>query len=289
MGYSRESLARQALIKAVEIRRKLSIPADHPVDVYAVCEQLGVTVQFIDIPSGEGMYWREDGKERILISAYRPLPRKAYTCGHELGHHLFGHGSTIDELEETKGEDKFKPEEFLVDCFAGFLLMPKLAVESAFSSRSWTPATATPLQIFTVACSFGVGYETLIDHMAYSLRLITQAKAKELKKSNPKTIRQELLGRIASNHLMVVDDNWLLKTIDIEVGYQLLLPKSVQLEGEAVSFQLDLDEERLFYATCQGLVRAHCSERNWSAFIRIARSEYIGFSQYRHIEESDDE
>jgi Zn-dependent peptidase ImmA (M78 family) len=289
MEFSRKNLARQALIRALEIRQKLNIPTHYPLDIYSVCEQLNVTVQFINIPSGEGIYWREDSEERIFISAQRPLPRRAFTCGHELGHHLFNHGSTMDELEESTGRSQFDPQEFLADCFSGFLLMPKLAVESAFSSRSWTPATATPLQIFTIACSFGVGYNTLIDHMAYSLQLIMQAKAKELKKSNPKIIRQELLGKPSANSLMIVDKEWLLKTIDVEVGYQLLLPKTVQFEGDAISFQADLEQGQLFGANRQGIVRVHCSKSDWSAFIRVARSEYKGFSQYRHSEESDDE
>jgi Zn-dependent peptidase ImmA (M78 family) len=289
MEFSRENLARQALNKALEIRRKLNIQANYPLDIYDVCEQLNVTVQFIDFPSGEGMYWREGSGERILISAQRPLPRKVYTCGHELGHHLFAHGSRIDELEESARKNHFNPQEFLVDCFSGFLLMPKLAVQSAFSSRSWTPETATPLQIFTIACSFGVGYNTLIDHMSCSLRILTEVKAKELKKSTPKIVRQELLGESLANTLMIVGTQWLLKTIDVEVGYQLLLPKTVQLEGNVVSFQTDLEEGRLFCANRQGIVRVHCSKSDWSAFIRVARSEYKGFSQYRHIEESDDE
>jgi len=41
----------------------------------------------------EGMYYRGD-PARIVIGARRPLSRRNFTCGHELGHHIFGHGST---------------------------------------------------------------------------------------------------------------------------------------------------------------------------------------------------
>ncbi len=286
---SREILAGQALNKALEIRRKLNIQANFPLDIYSACEQLDITVQFVAIPSGEGMYWHEDGEARILVSAHRPLPRKVFTCGHELGHHLFDHGSTIDELEESTRRSQFDPKEFLVDCFSGFFLMPKLAVQSAFSSRSWTPATATPLQAFTIACSFGVGYSTLIDHMTYALKLITETKAKELKKSSPKNIRQGLFGELSTNPLMVVDEQWLLKTVDVEVGYQILLPKTVQIEGDIVSFQTDTKYGRLFQADHSGLARAYCPGMNWAVNIRVSRFEYVGLSAYRHFGECDDE
>src|SRR5438874_13211824 len=105
----------------------------------------------------EGTYLKSD-PPRILISALRPLFRRVFNCAHELGHHVFGHGSTIDELQED-GQEKpaFEPNEFLVNAFAGFLLMPPLAVRRAFTLRGWRPETATPEQCFIVACSLGVG------------------------------------------------------------------------------------------------------------------------------------
>lgn len=288
MGYAQKDLAKQALSKALEVRRKLNLDLKSPVCIYDVCKELGLTVQFVPLFGIEGMYLNEDGGKRILVSSLRPLPRKTYTCGHELGHDLFGHGSKVDELEEAMRRNQRDPQEFLVDCFAGFLLMPKIAVLNAFTLRGWMPATTTPQQVFTVACSFGVGYNTLIEHMTYTLQIITEAKAKELKKSNPKTVRQELLGE-SSNPLMIADEQWLLKTIDVEVGYQLLLPKTVQIEGNSISFQGNIQQNCLFRADRQGVVRAYCPDSDWAAFIRVSRFEYAGFSEFRHTEESDDE
>jgi hypothetical protein len=58
---------------------------------------LGVTVRFNNI-NMEGMYQR-GAPPRIHLSARRPLSRRTYNCAHELGHHVFGHGSSI----ETRG------------------------------------------------------------------------------------------------------------------------------------------------------------------------------------------
>ncbi len=288
MGDAQNDLAKQALSKALEVRRKLNLDLKSPVCIYDVCKELGLTVQFVALSGIAGMYLNEEKEKRILVSSLRPLPRKNYTCGHELGHNLFGHGSKIDEMEETARRNQRDPQEFLVDCFAGFLLMPKVGVLNAFTLRGWTPATATPQQIFTVSCSFGVGYDTLIDHMTYTLQLITEIKARELKKSSPKTVRQELLGE-SSNPLMIADQQWLLKTIDVEVGYQLLLPKTAQIEGDIISFKADLQEGCLFRTARQGVARAYCPDSDWAAFIRVSRFEYTGFSEFRHTEESDDE
>jgi hypothetical protein len=57
----------------------------------------GVTVRFNNI-NMEGMYQR-GAPPRIHLSARRPLSRRTYNCAHELGHHVFGHGSSI----ETRG------------------------------------------------------------------------------------------------------------------------------------------------------------------------------------------
>ena len=38
-----------------------------------------------------------------------------YNCAHELGHHVFGHGSSIDELREESKASVKNPKEFLVD------------------------------------------------------------------------------------------------------------------------------------------------------------------------------
>jgi Zn-dependent peptidase ImmA (M78 family) len=81
----------------------------------------------------------------MLLSSFRPLGRRVFNCGHELGHHLFGHGSTLDELqEEHQATGNSNPKEFLVNAFAGFLLMPPNAVRRAFTDRQWTAAEATP-------------------------------------------------------------------------------------------------------------------------------------------------
>ena len=173
---TRKQLARQALEKSLEVREEYRYDFRSPLCVYELADRAGVKVQFVNDVSMEGFY-AALAKPTVLLSSLRPLPRRAFTCAHELGHHFFGHGSTIDELQDDVEGRTFSPNEFLADTFAGFILMPAQAVKRAFSTRGLAAPTATPEQIYQVASSFGVGYQTIIGHLEYSLRYITTPNA----------------------------------------------------------------------------------------------------------------
>ena len=284
----RQALAKEAMLKSIDIRKKAGFALNSPICIYDLCDKLDVTVRFVESHM-EGIYVKGE-ESLILLSALRPFPRRNFTCAHELGHHIFGHGTKVDELIEDLGTQKaFNPEEFLVDSFAGFLLMPTLGVRKAFASRGWNPASATPRQIFIIACSFGVGYETLINHLTYSLKMIERSQAKFLLKSKPKTIRQEILGRSSTEPLIIADEHWLLPTIDAEVGSLLLLPSKAEAANETIVLQEDHARGRLFRANCPGLVRVYCPNTEWAVFVRVSRYQFVGLSKYRHLEEVNDE
>jgi Zn-dependent peptidase ImmA (M78 family) len=284
----RRDLANQAMLKSIDVRLEGKLDLMSPICIYELCDEHKVQVRFVDI-NMEGAYVANTNP-LILISALRPFPRRIFTCAHELGHHIFGHRSTVDQLikdqEKTKGVD---PNEFLVDCFAGFLLMPTLGVRRAFVSRGWSPKDATPTQIFTIACSFGVGYETLLNHMAYSLRMIGEDIGKTLLKKPLPSIRQEILGIPLSDPLVVADEKWLLPTIDVEVGTRVLVPANATGTSKLLTMEQDLAAGRLFRADRPGIERVYCPNTNWAVFVRISRFQFEGLSKYRHFEEIDNE
>jgi Zn-dependent peptidase ImmA (M78 family) len=112
-SFNRRALATQAMQAAAATRAKAKLDQVGPICIYGLCETLGVTVRFNNI-NMEGMYQR-GVPPRIHLSARRPLPRRAYNCAHELGHHIFGHGSSIDELrEDAKSQPWEDPKEFLL-------------------------------------------------------------------------------------------------------------------------------------------------------------------------------
>src|SRR4051794_40666666 len=110
------------MLEAITVRSAAKLGHDGPLDVYDLSERLGLRVRFVGV-SMEGMY-RRGRPPRILLSALRPQPRRIYTCAHEVGHHIFKHGSTIDELvEDLSRAGPLSPGEALAQSFAGFLLM----------------------------------------------------------------------------------------------------------------------------------------------------------------------
>ena len=160
----RRAIARQSIAAALRTRLSVGYGLDHAVCVYDIAEKLGLEVRFLDLPTMEGMY-SSASSPTIIVSSLRPPGRRAFTCAHELGHHNRSDGVEIDELVEQWDIPRFDPKEFAADCFAGALLMPKMAVSNAFAIRGWSMEDCTPEQAFMVANYFGVGYTTLVHHL----------------------------------------------------------------------------------------------------------------------------
>ena len=199
---------------------------------------------------------------------------------------IFGHGSTLDELiEDWKGHKAFRSEEFIASTFAGFLLMPPLGIKRAFTIRGWKIDLTTPEQLYEIACNFGVGYETLITHMSYSLKMLNPLSSKKIFKVKPKQIRDRILGFPTAEPLIIADSNWPMKTIDVEVGYQLLLPHGTKVDGNILTFKGSHSKGNIFKANQSGIVRAYCKEYNWAVFVRVSKHQFTGLSQYRHFED----
>ena len=287
-NFNRRALANQAMREAIAIRAKAKLDQHSPVCIYGLCESLGVRVRFNNI-NMEGMYQRGI-PPRIHLSALRPLPRRAYNCAHELGHHVFGHGSSIDELREYAKEDPWEdPKEFLADTFAGFTMMPIMGLRRAFATRGWTPETATAAQMFTIACDFGVGYGTLLTHLSASVQMISRARAAVLQSVTPKALRADILGALTPESLIVADRYCTGPTIDAEVMMMLLLPSGTETSGASLTHERDLAAGRLFRAVCPGIVQASADSGEWAIFVRVAPKAYVGLARYRHLEDDPDE
>ncbi len=288
----RRALATEAMQAATATRAKANLDQVGPICIYGLCETLGIVVRFNNF-NMEGMYQR-GLPPRIHLSARRPLPRRAYNCAHELGHHVFGHGSSIDELrEDAKAQPWEDPKEFLADTFAGFILMPIIGLRRVFSVRGWTPETATPAQIFTIACEFGVGYSTVLTHISAGVNLLSRSRAAALRRVKPKALRMRILGAFTPERLIVADHHRTAPTLDAEVKTLLLLPPGAEVKGGGLAFGRDLAAGRLFRAIKPGIFQASAGE--WAVFVRIApiqKSEpygYVGLARYRHLEEDPDE
>ena len=283
----RRAIARQAMAAALRTRLSLGYGLEHAVCVYDLAKKLGVEVRFLDLPSMEGMYSSASGPT-IIVSSLRPAGRRAFTCAHELGHHNRSDGVEIDELVEQWDKPRFDPKEFAADCFAGALLMPKMAVSRAFAVRGWSMERCTPEQAYMVAGYFGVGYTTLIHHLRGALQVLPATRAQALLKVSPRKAQSLLLGWQTSQTVVVVDSHWTGRAVDVEVGDLIFVQEGAQADGECLEPSPDVEHGELFRAARPGIGRLEAGTTG-STFVRVSRRDYVGRALYRHWEEAADE
>lgn len=273
-----------AIRKASELRLKLGYNLYEPINIYEICSQLGIDVQFVGV-NMEGLYVNNNNMPKILISCLRPFPRRIFTCGHEIGHHVFGHGLRVDILSDENESSKLKnDDEILVDAFSAHLLMPIMAIKMEFKKRKIDFHTAKPIDYYIVSSVLGVGYSTLVVHCNVN-RLISTEKAVELSKFTPARIFKSLIGTVADKSYFkiidVINDD---KPIDLEVSNYIILPPNFEVDTDFLEKKQVTEKGNLFQALKSGItsIYSNCTDQNCN--IRIQSQNYIGFADYRHLE-----
>jgi Zn-dependent peptidase ImmA (M78 family) len=277
-------LVLKASRKASEIRRANNYTKYQPLNIFDLCIKLDLTVRFVDV-NMEGMYFsQQDGTSpQILISTLRPLPRRVFTCAHELGHHLFGHGDKVDAIADEKVA-MYDKDEYLVDTFAGNLLMPIAAVLAELAKRNWDINRATPEQVYTISSIFGTGYNTLITH-CYKNNVLNEAMALSLGKSKPATILKNLVGTdIPNSHFKIFDEQNPSKAVDLEQNNILIIPAKDVPQGNHLIKLKTLSNRVVYRAEKAGIIRISNAENESGYFVRIQSAGYQGFAEYRHLE-----
>jgi len=293
------SLALRAARRAYEVRRLADIPLDGALCVYDLAEGKGVEVRFADLPSMEGIYY--PARPTIVLSSLRPPGRQSFTCGHELGHHVYGHGEQFDELVEDRGTNRRQdPHEHEADCFAGALLMPKMAVLKGLSERRLRPANLLPEDVYRIANWLGVGYTALITHMGAVLRIISKSQVAALSKVRLPEIRKSVLGSDCDGHLIVADEAWSGRPVDAKAppvnlrkaasAYAdiVLLPAAARLEGSVLEIVHRDSSRCVARAVRPGIGRVYVPGGSWAQFTRVSRQDFIGLARFRYLEEVDD-
>ncbi|HSZ85829.1 MAG TPA: ImmA/IrrE family metallo-endopeptidase [Puia sp.] len=284
------ALFRKAILAADEVRMQLIFDIYQPVNIFDLCMKLGLTVRFIDI-NMEGLYVKnKDGTHpTILLSSQRPLPRRCFTCAHELGHHIFNHGFKIDALSEQDTDlGSSDTEELLVNSFAGALLMPVAGIRSEFAKRDWLFQKASPLEFYTICSVFGTGYQTLILHCRAN-KIIDDSKASSLLKFTPVKMFKGLFPQNVKNSYFKIVDNYCeLSIIDLEVSNYIILPHHLIVEGDHLKEVYKTSIGTGYVTVKSGIVRVASVDASISFFIRIQNAHYVGLAENRHLENSID-
>ncbi|MGA3113508.1 MAG: ImmA/IrrE family metallo-endopeptidase [Syntrophobacteraceae bacterium] len=285
---SRRELALRAAAHAELVRLKCNIQRTSAVDPFQVAEMRGCEIRLMSLPSLEGAY-APTPRPVIILGSQRPAGRRAFTCVHELGHHEFKHGTRLEELNATRFQSYKDPDEFVADMFGAFLLMSQGSIRRALKDRQIQPDRFQSDQAFGLASFFGVGYSTLIEHMTWTLRLLQPKQRETLLKIQPKELKAQY-GCPPQSELILVDELWKNRAVDLEIGDILVLQKGVVLEDSPrLNPHGTIDGQQMFRAVSRGYVRASLEENEWAVNIRISSKHYQGLARYRFLPDPEED
>jgi len=264
--------------RAIEFRLASEMAFDSPCDIYEIIRRRNLELQFVDIPSLEGMYLEEPESRRICVSAHRPVGRQRFTAAHELGHHILGHGTqfdtVVDELDRLMSSNT---EEAAADAFARYVLMPPRAVQAAFRLRGFDVASLDPLAVYRAACWLGVGYITLLNQMLYSLRVLGPSDYERLSRTTPKSIKAELAGVVSKGDVWPLDEFWEKRRLHTQIGDLIVGLKSqgstpIVTEIDQGIYVADNVGESVLPLAAGGDVT-----------LCVSNPAYVGFYEYRYL------
>ena len=180
------------------------------IDVFSLCEQLGLWLAFLPLDGLLGSYLPE-GSGGALITTQRPISIQRYTAAHELGHWRLHHsrGPSLDTEEQVLGDTQDESEQ-LAQIFAASLLMPPPLVFGTLK-RLGAQRDVSPVDAYTVAREAGVSYEAAVRQLA-NLDAISGFTANELLRIRPLKIKTEI-GRgqrpvVGTADVWPVDEQW---------------------------------------------------------------------------------
>lgn len=115
---------------AQRLHARLGTDWDRPVDVFRIVQEQGIWLASRALGTAlYGFYLREGDAVGIVLNADHPETLQRYTCAHELGHHILGHRSRLDDQADVVGPTTgHNRDEIAAQVFAGSLLMPLQAV-----------------------------------------------------------------------------------------------------------------------------------------------------------------
>ena len=262
-------LATRAAREAARVRTRLGIGPTSSLCPLDIAEALGIVVRLDALPSLEGMYAPGD-RDTVLLGAERPWGRVRHTCGHELGHHVFQHGTCEDELCVGR-QPTWEPEEYLADRFSTALTMPKLAVGDALRRRGWNPATLTAEQAFLLAQDFGVGYRNFVSHAERSLRMLSPSAADSLRRQGRQLgrLRTAVAGFEVEHDVFVGDEHWGARPMDIETGDIVVVPNNALFAGRCARFSCE--PKAHLVAVASGVGQLKLRTRHEPIRVRVGR------------------
>jgi Zn-dependent peptidase ImmA (M78 family) len=221
-----EEAHRSAVLAATHAHKDFGIDTTRRIDVFSVIEQAELILGFEPMPRLSGAYYAGAG---ILINANHPLARQRYTAGHELGHHVFGHETSVDPLVEPLarwgGTTHWPPHEKQAEAFAAWFLMPRKLVLSSLEQLEMSRPQTTE-DVYSLALRLGTSFEATARHLP-NLRLADPGQVKGWLAARLADVKLEIAVGAPPESLR--NDVWRLDrrdneaTISVRVGDRLVI------------------------------------------------------------------
>jgi IrrE N-terminal-like domain len=202
----------QAAESAGRLLTEVGLDQTRQVDVFALCELLGLWLTFLPMEGLLGAYVPQ-GAGGVIITDRRPITVQRYTAAHEIGHWRLehGHGLALDGEEHVFGRTAVERER-LAQVFAASLLMPPPLIFALLNRiGAGTSGAVDPAEAYFVAREAGVSYEAAVRQLA-NLQVITFVRSEELLKVRPLAVKAELAGGRRPEYgyadVWPVDEHW---------------------------------------------------------------------------------
>lgn len=148
---------------AARLHARLHTDLSRPVDVFRIVQELGIWLSSRPLGNLFGFYLRQDDALGICLNAGHPETLQRYTCAHELGHHLLGHASNLDDAADIDGAGGGTPaQERAAQVFAGNFLMPLGLVNRALRRFDLYDRRLTAADVYQISRELDVSYTATV-------------------------------------------------------------------------------------------------------------------------------
>lgn len=152
-----------ASMEAARLHARLHTDLERPVDIFRIVQELGIWLNSRPLGNLFGFYLRQDDALGICLNATHPETLQRYTCAHELGHHLLGHESNLDDAADIDGPGGGTPaQERAAQVFAGNFLMPLGLVNRVLRRLGLYDGPLSASDVYQVSRELDVSYTAAV-------------------------------------------------------------------------------------------------------------------------------
>lgn len=181
----------RAVTSATRLLEELGIDTTREIDVFALCEDVGLWLAFMPLESVLGAFVPE-GSGGVLITDRLPVTVQRGIAAHVLAHWRLEQGQrlALDDEDHVFGETPYERER-LAQTFAANLLLPEALARSLLRKLGVDRSTSMgPNEANSVARQAGVTYEMAVRQLA-DLELIMAPIATWLLQFRPATVSDD--------------------------------------------------------------------------------------------------